>query len=254
MRNDALAKKFAAGRWIPAAVAGIVLLAAGCDDSSPTGPRSSPAAARVVINDPAGAFAQHHAAFRSLIEETTAIAGGELSVGMVTVEVLADPPRTIPDYGIGGFTLGPGRVEITVDPGYPDLGLILAERVPYTVAHELHHVVRWRGLGPPRTLLETLVFEGLADSFAIELLGTPLQPWSQAFAESETGFYLALARPDFDSATFDYQGWFFGADPRLPHWAGYTLGLRIVADYQARTGRSAAELVNTPADAFRPPP
>ncbi len=239
---------------LSAAGAGIVLLTAACDDSSPSEPRSPQAAARVVINDPAGAFAQHHAALLSLIEDAIATAGTELSVGMVTVEVLADPVRTIPDYGIGGFTLGPSRVEITVDPGYPDLGLILAERVPYTVAHELHHVVRWRGIGPPRTLLETLVFEGLADHFAVELLGTPLQPWSQAFPESETGFYLGLARPDFDSATFDYQGWFFGADPRLPHWAGYTLGFRIVDDYQARTGRSAAQFVNTPAEAFRPAP
>lgn len=234
--------------------AGVVLLAAACDDSSPTEPRSSQALARVVINDPAGAFAQHHAALRSLIEETTATAGSELSVSMITVEVFADPLRSIRDYGIGGFTLGPSRIELYVDPGYPGLGLVLPERVPPLVAHEIHHAVRWRGLGPPRTLLETLVFEGLADHFAIELLGTPLQPWSQAFPESETDFYLNLARPDFDSATFDYQGWFFGADPRLPRWAGYTLGWRIVAEYQARTRRSAAQLVNTPAEAFRPPP
>jgi uncharacterized protein YjaZ len=249
-----LAAGFARRRSILAAVgAGVVLFTAACDDFSPTEPRSSQTAARVVINDPAGAFAQHHAALRSLIEETTATAGTEISVGMVTFEVLADPIRSIPDYGIGGYTLGPNRIELVVDPGYADLGLILGERVPYTVAHELHHVVRWRGPGPPRTLLETLVFEGLADQFAVELLGTPLQPWSQAFPESETDFYLDLARPDFDSATFDYQGWFFGADPRLPHWAGYTLGFWIVDDYQARTGRSAAQLVNTPAEAFRPP-
>jgi len=119
--------------------------------------------------------------------------------------------------------------------------------------------VRGRVGGAPRSAPLALCstrssFEGLADHFAVEILGTPLQPWSQAFPESETDFYLDLARPDFDSATFDYQGWFFGADPRLPHWAGYTLGFWIVDDYQARTGRSAAQLVNTPAEAFRPPP
>ena len=237
-----------------AVVAYVVLLTAACDDFSPTEPRSSQPAARVVINDPAGAFAQHHAALRSLIEETTATAGSAISVDVVSFDVRADPVFTIRDYGIGGFTLGPGRIEILVDPAYPNLGTALQQRLPLVVAHELHHAVRWRGPGRPFTLLEWLAFEGLADHFAIELLGTPLQPWSQAFHESETDFYLDLARPDFDSAAFDYQGWFFGADPRLPYWAGYTLGFHMVADYQARTGRSAAALVNTPADAFRPPP
>lgn len=230
------------------------LLAVACDDSSsPTEQRPPAASLRIVINDPAGAFSAHHPALRALIEDTTAVTASELAVGSVTFDVRADPPRTIPGYGIGGYTFGPATVEVVVDPAYPGLGTVLPQRIPPIVAHELHHAVRWRGAGPPRTLLEALVFEGLADRFAIELLGTPLQPWSQAFSESETDFYMDLARPEFDNAMFDHPGWFLGGDPRLPRWTGYTLGFRLVASYQARTGRSAADLVNTPAEAFRPP-
>lgn len=78
------------------------------------------------------------------------------------------------------------------------------------------------------------------------------QPWSEAFPESQTDHYLDLARPELDSASFDFFAWFLGGDSRLPQWTGYTLGFWLVADYQARTGRSAAELVNTLAEAFRP--
>lgn len=237
---------------VAATAAAVALLGASCDDSSPTEPRPAPQPpARVVITDPAGAFAAHHQALRDLIEQTVTLAGAELPVGSVTFEVVADRVRAIPNYGIGGYTLGPSRIEIVVDPAYPDLGSALTERIPPVVAHELHHAVRWRGPGPYSTLLEALVFEGLADRFAIELLGTPLQPWSDAFPESDTARYLDLARPELDSF-FDFRRWFLDGDAQLPPWTGYTLGFRLVAAHQQRTGRSAAELVNTPAEAFRP--
>jgi uncharacterized protein YjaZ len=121
------------------------------------------------------------------------------------------------------------------------------------VAHELHHVKRWRGPGYGRTLLEAMVSEGLADHFSIELLGAPVPPWSDAFPRDQTTQLLERARPEFDSTSYDHERWFFVASPTLPRWTGYTLGFRLVEAYQAaHMGATAADLVNTPAGAFRP--
>jgi uncharacterized protein YjaZ len=121
------------------------------------------------------------------------------------------------------------------------------------VAHEAHHAARWRGPGYGTTLLEALVTEGLADHFAIERLGVPVPPWSNAVAREETARYIEEARPHFDSSSYGHSRWFFGTDPALPRWVGYTLGFRLVEAYQQENpGASAAELVHIPADAFRP--
>jgi len=166
--------------------------------------------------------------------------------------VAADPSRAIAGWGVGGFAPDARTVEISLDPGFPGFSGILPDRLPPIVAHELHHAVRWKAPGYGATLLEALVSEGLADHFAVELLGAPVPPWSDAFPRERTEEFLDRARPEFDAA-YDHDRWFFGTDPTLPRWTGYTLGYRIVEAYQAANGGvTAAELVSTPASAFRP--
>jgi uncharacterized protein YjaZ len=131
------------------------------------------------------------------------------------------------------------------------LEIALADRLPHIVAHELHHVARVRGLNPATTLFEALISEGLADHFGLELLGGPLPPWSNALTPDEIEHFLRLAEPEFDDLN-DYDRWFFGFAPGIPRWTGYTLGFYLVGEYIARSGQSAAELVHTPADRFRP--
>lgn len=86
-----------------------------------------------------------------------------------------------------------------------------------------------------------------------ELMGTPVPPWCNALSEGEIGTYLELARAELDDPGYDHDAWFFGSGSRVPRWTGYTLGYRLVAEYlAAHSGTSAANLVGTPAEAFRP--
>lgn len=233
-------------------VLAVALLVTACDGSSPTEPRPTEAGGvRVVINDPAGAFAAHHALIRTLIEDTVAQVRTQLSVRAVTIEVTADRARSIGGLGVGGYTVAPTRVEMVVDPTFAGLEASIRQYYPAITAHELHHTARWSGTGFYSTLLEAMVSEGLAERFVGELFGSPPQPWSEAFPESQTQFWLDRARPEFDSF-YDFNAWFLGSDPNIPRWAGYTLGFRLVRDFQARDGRSAAQLVTAPADVFRP--
>lgn len=242
-----------APRHLHLLVAGtLVLLGAGCDGSSPSEPGSPGAQATIVIVDPGGAFVQHHAAIRELLGQTLEKASSVLTVGAVTITVSADPGATILGWGIGGFA-DDSSIAIVVDPSFPGLGEILPERLPPLAAHEIHHVARFRGIASGGTLLEALVSEGLADRFAIELLGSPVPPWCEAFPEDQNDHYLARAFPLLDSTDYGHLAWFFGVGTDLPRWTGYTLGFRLVSAYQARhPGRSAAQLVHAPASQFRP--
>ena len=207
---------------------------------------------QVVFVDPA-ALSGHQAVVESLIAETFERASGALPLGSVSVTVSTDAARVVPGWGLGGYTLGPNEIEIVIDPLFPSLAEVLPQRLPHIAAHEFHHAVRWRDPGPYQTLLEALVFEGMADHFALELVPGPLPPWSKAFREGQTAHYLARARPEFDNADFDFNAWFFGLGTDLPPWTGYTLGFRLVRDYLAsHPGSTAAQLVSTPAEAFRP--
>jgi len=229
----------------------LMVLAGACDDSSPTEPELPGLGPEIVFLD--ASLTDLEETITALIEETHADARAVLPIGMTRFTVAGNALRSIPGWGMGGYALSPNDVELAFDPEFPGLASVLESRLPQLVAHELHHTARQGEIGPWGTLLESIVSEGLADHFAVELLGVPLAPWSMAFPQSQTSRYLERARPEFDSVRFDFEAWFFGVGTDLPVWTGYTLGYRIVRDYQqANPGRSAGDLVSTPADAFRP--
>ncbi len=235
-----------------------LFLSVGCgDSSSPSAAGPSPvpvSSTTVTISDPNGLLTPHQDLINTLMDQALAqVRTAFPSFDPVRITVFADAQRSIPGYGIGGFALNGQTFEIAINPAFADLARILRERLAGTVAHEAHHVMRFRGPGYGTTLLESMISEGLADHFAVELLGVDLPPWSRAFAEEETETFLGLARPLFDSSSFDFDAWFFGTRSDLPRWVGYTLGYRLVEAYQSQNpGRSAAQLVNTPAQTFRP--
>ena len=235
-----------------AVLAACALAVTACDGgSSPTEPDEPPSPVTIVIEDASGALTDHAPTIRDLIASTYGQASREIPIGGLTVYVRPDAPRAIAGWGLGGFALGPSQIEITVDPAFPGLAGVLVERLPHIAAHEMFHAARFRGPGNGFTFFEVMISEGLSDHFANELLGGPLPPWSNALSPAEIDRFLDLAAPELDEPN-DYGRWYFGEDPAIPRWTGYTLGYHLVAEYQAREGRSAAELVHTPASAFRP--
>jgi Predicted Zn-dependent protease (DUF2268) len=234
------------------AVLAFALLAAACDSRSPTEGGGPPDENSILIDDPNGLLTAVAPALRAAVGSAIEASGRVLPVTGVTARVVASSAQAIPGYGFGGRAPGPGLIELYVDPTFPALAALIPERLPPMTAHEVHHAIRIRGPGYGRTLLEGLVSEGMADHFSIELLGVPVPPWSRALSESAIAHYMELARQQFD-APLDYNRWFVGEGGTLPNWTGYTLGFRLVEDYKARhPGSTAASLVNTPAEAFRP--
>jgi uncharacterized protein YjaZ len=189
---------------------------------------------------------------RALIEATLRQVIKVVPLTAVSITVVPDPKRAIPTFGMGGRTPNANTVFLYLDLAFPEFPRVVSERLPSLLMHELHHCLQWRGLGYGRTLFEALISEGLADHFALELLGAK-HPWSNAFPRDETAKYLALAQPEFDSTTYSHPRWFFGGDHSLPWWTGYTLGFRLVEAYKEQhPGETAITLVQMPARVFRP--
>lgn len=207
------------------------------------------------FQDPDSALTSRAPTVRAIIDSTLRRVMRLLPVTAVNVTVFADARRTIPGYGVGGYTPNANTMELYIDPAYSGLDTVLARRLAQTVAHEAHHAVRQRGPGYGRTLLEAMVTEGLADRFAAELLQLPANPWNNAFPVAQTGEFFDRARPELDSRSYDYRRWFGAGGQGLPPSTAYTLGFRLVSAYIERNpGQNATTLVYAPARVFRQGP
>lgn len=208
---------------------------------------------RIFINDPNGRLGALTGDVRRVVEQARDRATAALTLDNVTITVFPDAAQAIGGWGVGGFTPNGSTVNIYIDPAYPSLGSVLDARLSQMVAHELHHARRFRGPGYGATLLEACVSEGLADRFAIELLGSDIAPWSRALDDADLLVWLDRATAEFNSTGYGHAAWFFGSTKEIPRWAGYTIGYHLVTEYQRRhPGSTALGLVHTPASAFRP--
>ena len=247
-------------------VGSLIIDGGGGDVAAP----SQAAPPDITVIDPEAQIFTYEATIRQLIEDTYARVEPLLDVDgvafAVSLEIYGLP---MPDYGIGYSMADADTVVIAVDPRFPELGEVLPERLPVIVATSLYDVARARGGASSETFFETIVWSGLADHFAEELLGGPLLPWANAFPATRNEEFLERARPLFDTRWDDSQNpslssgerlaaeavfddWLHGGSD-IPPWAGFTLGYRLIEDYQAENpGQSAVDLVNTPASVFRP--
>jgi hypothetical protein len=242
---------------------------------------ASPAPPDITFVDPEQQLFTHEMTIRNLIEDTYAQAEPLLDVHgvsfAVSLEIYGLP---IPDYGVGWSMADDTTVVLAIDPYSPQLRDVLPERVPAMVADALFSVARERGGVSDETFFDSMVWSGLADHFAVELLGGPLPPWADAFPAGRTEELMERAQPLFDTRWDDeknlalpaaermavagiFNDWFIPDRPGskwreqqgmdIPEWAGFTLGYRLIETYLAENpGQTAADLVNTPASVFRP--
>jgi uncharacterized protein YjaZ len=169
----------------------------------------------------------------------------------IDVVVQAWPGRVIHERGYVGYAPTGTMMQLTVDPSNPNLPHCLGETLERTVAHEFHHVCRWRGPGYGRTLGEALVSEGLAGRFAAQLYGEAPEPWEDALSDDDLFDLAVIAQARWTMTDYDHAQWFFGRGG-YPRWAGYTLGYRLVGHYlAAHPDETPASLVAASAASFR---
>ena len=109
------------------------------------------------------------------------------------------------------------------------------EKIEETIAHEINHIIRYEKFGYPKTLLDSIICEGLAVYF------------SKYFGYEQKGLFEEIEDEEIkavdefiknkDREDFDFNKWFFGSDD-IKRWFGYRLGYKIINKYIENTGES----------------
>jgi len=152
---------------------------------------------------------------------------------------------------VSGHCFEPGVIALRIDLSPLQPGENLHEELLKSLFHEFHHAMRWEGPGYGRTLGGALVSEGLAQRFVHEMMVCDPLPFEHAVLPADCETYRRRALTAFDDATYDHEGWFYGA-ASLPNWLGYSLGLRMVDRFlAAHPHLTALRLAHADTEMFR---
>ena len=134
-----------------------------------------------------GEIKQYSNDLKSIAESTISLVEKLLPIKDVDIVFYTNPGATIDEIGgIGGFSPNANTIFISLNPEHPDFKKALNDVPPYTIAHELHHTIRWQKQVEGDTLLEAIIFEGLADHFAVEAIGCEKPSvWSSALSQEQ---------------------------------------------------------------------
>lgn len=164
---------------------------------------------------------------RVVISKHARKAGRLLNIDLVNITVHFSK-NVIKETGEDGFTIGKDWIRIAIDPtrGKAKLGRTITDFIPATVYHEMSHIARELYVVGSGTLLDAVIFEGLADTFAREQWPTFNAPWSRC-GKRQFQRLLKFLKKEKNNKKFSHGDWFFGTG-KQPRWLGYTLGGYIV--------------------------
>lgn len=156
-----------------------------------------------------------------------------LPVDNVDVIVWDNPEWAIEEYGIGGHTLTPYRIAVSIDPLNKNIEKFFTKRFEATMLHEFHHVAREQVLGnEPASRLEQSIREGLAEHFEIELTGKKPEVWDTALSKEELNKFIKIANTNKSTEDYFVYDWLFGnKELEIPKWTGYSVGFYLVEEY-----------------------
>lgn len=176
----------------------------------------------------------------------------DLHLGLSNIDIVIcdNPVSTIPETGMGGMAYNQNLAIVSIDPNSQNLIQNLENELRSTLAHELHHVVRWQKTGYGETLLKAIISEGLAAHFDIAINSTKPKQWDTALNGTTLSKYQKIAEVDFDNTEYNHQEWFYGTGS-IPRWAGYAIGYKMVDEYiKSHEIINQKDLVYLPAKEF----
>lgn len=139
--------------------------------------------------------------------------------------------------GVSGFTPGKRVIFIYLNPSGK-----WRRRLAETAAHEFVHTISYKN-HKWQTLLDTIIFEGLAEVFTSKVLKFPASPWSKALGREQAKTIVRKIKPVLKSKNQkEYQRVFFD-NKEFPLWTGYALGSHIVREFIKNNGEGWNDLL-----------
>jgi hypothetical protein len=128
--------------------------------------------------------------------------------------------------GTSGFSPSQNTLFIEINPNTNNW----SQNLPQTLAHEYHHAMVYN-FHPWQTLLDTLIFEGLAEHFREHILHSPRSSWTTAVNYSQVLEYLPKILPKLHSTNPEDEREVFFQGQTYPLWLGYSLGYFLTKDF-----------------------
>ncbi|PIN85853.1 MAG: hypothetical protein COV47_00090 [Candidatus Diapherotrites archaeon CG11_big_fil_rev_8_21_14_0_20_37_9] len=106
--------------------------------------------------------------------------------------------------------------------------------VKKTLTHEYNHAVRFQYFpnSSSMTLLETLIFEGLAENFTTEIADKNLSPWASSLTDQAAAEIFKKIKSILSSTNRKAYYSVFFENKKFPLWAGYAIGYRLVKKFR----------------------
>lgn len=148
-----------------------------------------------------------------------------------------------PGAAVQARATAPGVIDLILDPARWD-----GDRVLRLLLRAMAQMMRLDGPGAGRALGETLVAQGLAGHFVVQVLDDPPQPEE---AQPPARGIAGRALRDWAARDFDPELWFAGTGD-LPPGTGQGLAFELISRHLARhPGATAGNLAREPAESFR---
>ncbi len=176
-----------------------------------------------------------------------------LPIEDIDVVFYDNPEGTLKESGIGGYTPCANVIFFSLDPKNPNFKQGLKDELPFQLAHEINHAIRFRTPIVKETLFEAMISEGLADHFAMEITGRSTPPaWSTALTNRQKEELLKKATTEWNLPTYDHNAWFYGSEiKKIPRWTAYTLGYDLVSSYLQKNPKiKASKIISADASLF----
>ncbi len=174
--------------------------------------------------------------FKSTVEKVAKV----LPIKNIDVIVWDYPEWAIKKYGIGGHSVSPNSIVISIDPNNKNTKKSFKDNFSLTLMHEFHHSCRWQTTGYGSSKLEVSVSEGLAEHFEIQMTGKSLEIWDTALSEKQLKKFVGAIKED-KSIDFYLYDWLFGNKEKgIAHWCGYSVGFYLVSEYLRKKSQNEA--------------
>jgi len=176
---------------------------------------------------------------KQVILETLVRARALLFLNDIKFQVIIDDSLAIPEWGVGGYCENSRQIDLALSPNRES---DWKRHLPRTIAHEWHHIARWRGPGYGTTLATVIISEGLAQHFEVDCFPGPPSFFSSFLNDRNRASILASFIREFNAPEFDHRRWFFGKG-EFPFQAGYDLSFAVLGEYLAKKNTVAAKEV-----------
>ncbi|WHX28088.1 DUF2268 domain-containing putative Zn-dependent protease [Virgibacillus halodenitrificans] len=130
--------------------------------------------------------------------------------------------------GVSAFTWNENFISLQIAPPFFN-----ESSLKQAVAHEYHHTVLFENNELGYTLLESVLIEGKADTFAKIIYPEIQMPWSYFSSEENESQTWEVLKENMTSAMPSIQDEFFlgNTGKGLPQWANYKIGNKIMDSF-----------------------